>query len=218
MTDRVYSWPGNGPTDFSGDVTVEAGSISVTGGVTSQGDLTLSDGAAFTTTLQCVTPTAARTISLPDLSGTIGLIGGASGQIIYNNSGAYAGDANFTWNATNGLRLGKPFGYGSGGSTQTQATSRTTAVTINNICGQITTFSKTTTAALIDVFTVNNSTVATTDVVVVNHDSGGTAGQYIIYVASVGAGSFQVAVYTPSAQTPAAAPVINFAVIKSVTA
>ena len=110
-------------------------------------------------------------------------------------------------------------GYATGaGGTVTQATSRTTAVTLNRPSGAITTFSKTTTAGLVDVFTVNNSCVGATDSIIVSHASGGTAGQYIIYVAAVAAGSFQIAVYTPVAQASAAAPVINFALVDGVTA
>lgn len=110
-------------------------------------------------------------------------------------------------------------GYITGdGGAVTQTTSRTTSVTLHKKCGQITLFSTTTTAGQVSVFTVINSTVAATDVIDVSHASGGTAGQYIVYVAGVAAGSFQVAVYTPAAQGSAAAPVLNFAVIKAANA
>jgi hypothetical protein len=122
-------------------------------------------------------------------------------------------DANF-----NNLNTDKA-GYVTGeGGAVTQLTSRTTGVTLNKKCGQITLFSTTTTAGLVNVFTVTNSTIAATDTIAVSHASGGTAGQYIIYIAAVAAGSFQVAVYTPVAQAAAAAPILNFAVIKSVAA
>jgi hypothetical protein len=110
-------------------------------------------------------------------------------------------------------------GYATGaGGTINQATSRTTGVTLSKLSGSITLFSTTTTAGLINVFTVTNTLVAITDTIVLSHASGGTAGQYIVYVASVAAGSFQIAVYTPAAQGTAAAPVINFTVVKGVTA
>lgn len=122
-------------------------------------------------------------------------------------------DANF-----NNLNADKA-GYVTGdGSAVTQTTSRTTGVTLSKKCGQITLFSTTTTAGLVNVFTVTNSTVAATDVITISHGSGGTAGQYIVYIAAVTGGSFQVAVYTPVAQAAAAAPILNFAVIKSVAA
>ena len=59
--------------------------------LTTKGDVELNDGGSFTTTLQVVTPTANRTISLPDATGTAALVAGSSGQLIYNSSGAYAG-------------------------------------------------------------------------------------------------------------------------------
>lgn len=122
-------------------------------------------------------------------------------------------DANFT-NLNNDKA-----GYITGeGGAVTQSTSRTTAVTLNKKCGQITLFSTTTTTGQVTVFTVTNSTVAATDVVSIAHASGGTAGQYIVTIAAVAAGSFQVAVYTPVAQASAAAPVLNFAVIKATAA
>ena len=71
------------------------------------GDITLDDGGTYATTLQLITPTANRTISFPDATGTVGLVGGSSGQLVYNNAGAYAGDGNLTWDATAGLTLGR---------------------------------------------------------------------------------------------------------------
>ena len=41
------------------------------------GDIDLDDGGTYTTTLQTITPTAARTISFPDATGTVGLVGGS---------------------------------------------------------------------------------------------------------------------------------------------
>jgi hypothetical protein len=64
------------------------------------GDINLNDGGANTTTLQCVTPTANRTISFPDATGTVGLVAGASGQAIYNNAGALAGISTMTFDGT----------------------------------------------------------------------------------------------------------------------
>jgi hypothetical protein len=73
------------------------------------GDVNLSDGGTYTTTLQTITPTAARTISFPDATGTIALVAGSSGQITYNNAGVNAGSANFTFD---GFRvLASALGY-----------------------------------------------------------------------------------------------------------
>jgi hypothetical protein len=110
-------------------------------------------------------------------------------------------------------------GYDTGaGGTQTQGTSRTTGVTLNTICGKITLFSTTTTAGTFASFTVTNSAVAATDVVVVNIGSGATADRYNVTVTAVAAGSFRVQIHNVAAVGTAEAPVLNFAVIKAVTA
>lgn len=65
------------------------------------GDLTLGTGTPVTT-VQAVTPTANRTISFPDQSGTVALVAGATGAIQYNEGGAQTGTADFAvdpdWN------------------------------------------------------------------------------------------------------------------------
>jgi hypothetical protein len=84
---------------------VDASGVTAVGG-----DLTLSDGGTYTTTLQTITPTAARTISFPDATGTVGLVGGSSGNLVVNQSGAYAGVANSSVdNATGNITLGSRF-------------------------------------------------------------------------------------------------------------
>jgi hypothetical protein len=73
------------------------------------GDIDLDDGGTYTTTLQTITPTAARTISFPDATGTVALVAGSSGQITYNNAGVNTGSANFTFD---GFRvLASALGY-----------------------------------------------------------------------------------------------------------
>ena len=71
------------------------------------GDIDLDDGGTYTTTLQTVTPTQNRTISFPDLTGTIGLVAGSNGQVIYNSSGANAGLATVTTDGTNVTLTGR---------------------------------------------------------------------------------------------------------------
>jgi hypothetical protein len=74
------------------------------------GDINLDDGGTYTTTLQTITPTAARTISFPDATGTVGLVGGSSGNLVVNQSGAYTGVANSSVdNATGNITLGSRF-------------------------------------------------------------------------------------------------------------
>jgi hypothetical protein len=71
------------------------------------GDINLDDGGTYETTLQVVTPTAARTISFPDATGTVGLVAGSSGQLLYNASGANAGTSTITYDGTNVTLTGR---------------------------------------------------------------------------------------------------------------
>jgi hypothetical protein len=71
------------------------------------GDIQLDDGGTYTTTVQTVTPTANRTISFPDATGTVALVGGSSGQLTYNNAGAYAGVSTMTFDGTSVTLAGR---------------------------------------------------------------------------------------------------------------
>ena len=88
----------------SSDMSFSGGSLNV------NGDLTLDSGGAFTTTIQAVTPTANRTISFPDQTGTVGLVSGATGNIQYNNAGSLAGSAKLNteldWTSATGTYTG----------------------------------------------------------------------------------------------------------------
>jgi hypothetical protein len=98
----------DGGTAFGGD----AGLVfnKTTNKLTAGGDVELNDGGTFTTTLQTVTPTANRTISFPDATGTVALVAGSSGQLVVNQSGVYAGVANSSVdNATGNVTLGSRF-------------------------------------------------------------------------------------------------------------
>ena len=112
---------------------------------------------------------------------------------------------------TGGAGIG--FGTGSGG-TVTQATSRTTGVTLNEPSGAITLVSAAGSTAW-QTFTVTNNTVAATDVPRVVQKSG--TDKYMIHVTNVAAGSFQVT-FATTGGTTTEQPVFNFAVIKGATA
>lgn len=114
---------------------------------------------------------------------------------------------------------GDGIGYATGhGGAVTQASSASTAVTLNKLCGQITTVALTTAAAAEEVFTVNNTEVAATDVVAVSLTYVG-AGTPIVSVKGVAAGSFVIVISNLHASAALDALVkINFAVIKAVAA
>jgi hypothetical protein len=106
-------------------------------------------------------------------------------------------------------------GYATGaGGTVTQGTNRTTGVTINKTTGAITLFSAAGSATAAT-FTVTNSTVAATDVIILNQKSG--TDLYDLMVTAVAAGSFNITFRTTGGTTTET-PVFNFAVIKGVAA
>lgn len=106
-------------------------------------------------------------------------------------------------------------GYGTGvGGTITQTTSRSTGVTINKICGAITLVSAAGSASA-TTFTVSNTTIASTDTVIVNQASG--TDKYEIFVTNITGGtSFAITFFTTGGTTTEQ-PVFNFAIIKAVT-
>ena len=100
------------------------------------------------------------------------------------------------------------------GGTVTQASNKSTGVTLSTNSGQITMNG----AALGDdteiSFDVTNTNVAATDVVIVNHGSAGTMGAYVVQASNIGAGTFEVSVKNVSGGSLSEAIVVNFAVIK----
>lgn len=156
---------------------------------------------------------------------------------VYYNSGAAsiqtldASAINFAINNTNRAQIdtsgnfiingGGGLGYGTGsGGAVTQATSKTTAVTLNKTTGAITMNAAALATASSVNFTVNNSLVAATDTIVLNLRAGSyaTGGTYRFHVEAVNAGSFQIHVFNQSGGTLSEALVFNFAVIKAVAA
>ena len=118
-------------------------------------------------------------------------------------------EANILATTTLGYKVGS-------GGTATQASNKTTAVTLNSINGEIIMNA----AALADdataAFTLTNSTIAATDVVIVNVASVGTAGAYQVTVGAVAAGSCSISVLNVSGGSLSEAIKLNFAVIKAV--
>lgn len=120
---------------------------------------------------------------------------------------------NVTVNGSGGL------GYGTGsGGTVTQATSKSTGVTLNKTNGQITMNNAALAANTIVSFVVTNSTVSATDTVIINIPNTGinTPGKYRIWAAPA-AGSFNVYLENATTGSLSDALVLNFSVIKSTT-
>jgi hypothetical protein len=108
-------------------------------------------------------------------------------------------------------------GYATGaGGTVTQATDKSTGVTLNAICGSITLAgSDNITSGATKTFLLTNSAIAATDVLILNHVSGGTAGAYGLN-AQAATGSASINITNISSTGKNESPVIRFAVIKAV--
>ncbi len=100
------------------------------------------------------------------------------------------------------------------GGTVTQATNKSTGVTLNTESGQITMNNAQLDAGTEVSFTVTNSKIAATDVVVACHGSAGTAGSYLVNANAIASGSFAVTVSNVSAGNLSEAIVINCVAFK----
>lgn len=108
-------------------------------------------------------------------------------------------------------------GYAAGaGGTVAQSTSKSTGVTLNKVCGDITLNNAALAAGAIVSFTLTNSTIAAQDNVVLIHSATGTVGAYLLN-AQPAAGSCVINVRNTSAGSLSEAIVIRFSVVKSVT-
>lgn len=94
----------------------------------------------------------------------------------------------------------------------TQATSKSTAVTLNKSAGQITMNAASLAATTNVTFTLTNSLLSTKDVLILNVTNG-TSAAYNCWVSSMGAGSATITLRNISASPLAEAVVINFAII-----
>jgi hypothetical protein len=107
--------------------------------------------------------------------------------------------------------------YTGAGGTVLQLSTKATAFELNKMCGQITTAADGLAHATTVSATWTNSKIAATDVVIINHKSGGTIGAYVFNV-SCGAGT--ATLYIRNNQTSGTlsdAIVLSFVVIKGVT-
>lgn len=151
------------------------------------GSLFLDDGGTYTTTQQLIPPTANRVQSYPDASGIFALVAGTSGQVPYNDNGVQAA-SNLSIKKAQGT-----FGYGSGGSAVTQATSKATPVTLEGPTGVITMNTAALAADASVSFTLTNASVSATDGAIFNVVGGGTiAGYNIDWVPAAGSAVIHV--------------------------
>jgi hypothetical protein len=104
-------------------------------------------------------------------------------------------------------------GYTAGAQgTVTQATDKTTAVTLNRSAGQITMNAASLAATTNVTFTLTNNLLSAKDVLLLNVTNG-TSASYNVFVSSMTAGSATITLRNISASPLAEAVVLNFAII-----
>jgi len=105
-------------------------------------------------------------------------------------------------------------GYTAAGQgTVTQATSKSTAVTLNKPAGQITMNGAALATATNVTFTLNNSLISVNDILILNVAANATAGAYNCWVSSLAVGSASITVRNISGGSLSEAIVINFSLI-----
>jgi hypothetical protein len=223
-------------TATSGSITVDysAGhyqAISTTGSISLNFTNFPPSGSAGIIRLSIAITNTAYTLTLPAAVslGTTGIQGYSANVITFAETGTYQFEFStvdsgttitiFDLNRPLLGSVGAAVGYSTGtGGTVTQATDKSTGVTLNKRCGQITMNAAALAAAAEVSFTLTNSTIAATDVVMVSIASGATAGAYSVQCDATAAGSCRISVGNRFASSRSEAIVLNFAVIKAVNA
>jgi hypothetical protein len=105
-------------------------------------------------------------------------------------------------------------GYAAGAQgTVTQATSKSTAVTLNKSMGRITMNNAELAANTAVSFTMNNSLISANDTIIVNVSGGGTAAAYTTYISSMTTGSAVITLRNMTGSALSEAVILNFATI-----
>jgi len=110
------------------------------------------------------------------------------------------------------------FGYTAAAQgTVTQATDKSTAVTLNKPAGRITMNNASLNTATNATFTLNNSFISANDTVVLTISGGqATPGSYNVFANALAAGSVSISLRNISGGTLSEAVVINFAILHCV--
>jgi hypothetical protein len=97
--------------------------------------------------------------------------------------------------------------------TVTQATDKSTGVTLHKSAGRITMNAASLAANTAVSFTLTNALISANDAIIVNVSGGGTAAAYTTYISSMTAGSAVVTLRNLTGGALAEAVVLNFAII-----
>ena len=95
----------------------------------------------------------------------------------------------------------------------TQATDKSTGVTLNKSAGRITMNAASLAANTAVSFTLTNNLISTNDTIIVCISGGGTAAAYTTYISSLAAGSAVVTLRNLTGGALAEAVIINYAII-----
>ena len=229
--DAVFAAAGTGTSVGlnvgAGKTLAVAGTLTVTGAAstidaTAIGATTPDTGAFTTLSATGVTTVQAGTAALPAITTSgdtnTGIFFPAADTIAFAEGGVEAMRIDSSGNVLVTSAAGLGYGTGSGG-TVTQATSKSTAVTLNKPSGRITMNGAALAASTTVEFTFNNSLIASTDVLVLNiSGTAATAAAYNLGTRSTGTGSVVIGLRNITAGSLSEAVVISFAIIKGVTA
>lgn len=159
--------------------------------------------------------TANHITGSPSVNFVANIVSGYNISVVdsYNSGNAVViGNVNATGNITSLNSIG--YANGAGGQV-TQTTSRTNAVTLNKPTGQITLVSGSLAANTQSQFTLNNSYILDTDMLFVQHVSGGTLGLYSL-TATTANGSAVISMRNNSAAASGTqTPVLRFMILRS---
>lgn len=179
------------------------GALVVTGGVGIGGNLNVGGLSAFTGNITGNLSVSGN-ISVGNIAAT-----GQISSVGLNSSGNITSTGRIQSSSPTG---GVGYATGAGGSVS-QSGNKSTGVTLNTATGQITMQATALSADTSVSFTLTNSNLDGTDVMIINHVSGGTAGAYT-FNAACNTGSAVITVRNVTAGSLSEAIVLRFAVIK----
>ena len=209
---RTLDTNGNLVLAPNGTGSVVIAKADITGGAISGiTDLAVADGGTGASTASDArTNLGLGTIATQDAN-SIAITGGSISGVSF--SGVFTGITSIT---ALSFKATEDIGFTTGnGGTVTQTTSRTTGVTLNAPTGQITLVAASISGLDSQEFTLTNSYIAATDIVLVTFASGLTADHYDVTVTATAAGSCKISIHNVNnSATPTDTPVINFAVFK----
>ena len=176
-----------------------------------------------------ITTGTTRTVTIPDASGTIAYTSNLSSYLTTaaaattylalaggTLTGALTVSSGDIKSSSGALIASTGIGYSTGSGGQvTQATDKSTGVTINVASGRITMSNAALAAGATVSFTVTNSLCTNTDLWVACHSAGGTSGSYRVDVNGIFTGTFNVTITNISGGTLSQAIQIRFARITS---